>query len=261
MIKITICGIAGRMGHEIINTVNEFSDIKIVAGLEISGHAMVGKKIDEIMVYDDVKKAMVGCDCVVDFTNHKATLALLHLMESIPKPFISGSTGFDKHDFESIKEISRKIPIFIAPNMSLGVNTLYELVKYTSKSLSDFDIEIIETHHKLKKDAPSGTAKAILDVVKVNRPDLKTVTERCGITGERKKEELGIFAVRGGDLIGEHRVMFLGSGEFIELRHYATSRRCFARGALAAVRFMVQKQSGFYTMHDLLKAQAGLTNI
>ena len=128
MIKITICGIAGRMGREIINAAAECTDIKIACGLEMSGHPLVGKSIEDIDVYDDIQTAINQCDCVVDFTNHKAALSVLQYLRSDIHPFISGSTGFNDADINTINEISKNVPVFIAPNMSLGINTLYELV-------------------------------------------------------------------------------------------------------------------------------------
>ncbi len=252
MIRITICGIAGRMGRELIGAAHEYPDIKIAAGLEISGHALIGKAIEDIPVYDDIRTAVRECDCVIDFTNHRAALSTLQYLLSEIRPFVSGSTGFSEKEFDAINEISRRVPVFVAPNMSLGINALYELVRRASGNLPEFDIEIIETHHRSKKDAPSGTAKEMINIIRANRPDIKIVSERNGTTGGRESGEMGVFAIRGGDVVGEHRVLFLGSGEFIELRHYATSRRCFARGALTAARFMIGRKSGLYTMADLL---------
>lgn len=260
MINVTICGIAGKMGREVVQAAAECEDIKISAGLEVSGHHLIGKKLDGIDVFGDVKTAVGNCDCIVDFTNHEVALSILTDVKSDRKPFISGTTGFTDHDIRKIMEVSKKIPVFIAPNMSLGVSTLYDLIEHAVKNIPDFDIEIVETHHRMKKDAPSGTARAIIDLVKANRPELKTIAERRGIIGARRQDEMGVFAIRGGDVVGEHRVLFLGSGEFIELRHFATSRRCFAQGALAAVRFIINRKPGFYTMADLLKTRAGLTN-
>ena len=137
--------------------------------------------------------------------------------------------------------------------MSRGVNHLYNLVKLTATRLADYDIEIVETHHRGKKDAPSGTAKAIARIISEIKPNTKFTYGREGTIGERKRGEVCIHAVRGGDVAGEHRVVFLGEGEFIELRHYATSRRCFAFGALAAVRFVIDKPPGLYSVDDILK--------
>jgi len=252
MIKIVLCGAAGRMGKEIINIVQSLDNIKIVAGIEIKGHRSVGGKISGIQIGDDLLASIDDADCVIDFTNHKATVDYLKKVKDYKKPYVTGTTGFTDEEHEQIKSLSKIFPIFLAPNMSKGVNHLYNLVGSSAGVLSDYDIEIIETHHKDKKDAPSGTAKAIAQIIKSERPDVHFVYGRQGMIGARASEEVCINSVRGGDVVGEHRILFLGDGEFVELRHYATSRRCFASGAIAAVMYIVNKPAGLYGMQDLL---------
>ncbi len=252
MIKIIICGAAGRMGKEIINIVQSLDDIEIISGIESKGHKSVGHKISGIQVGDDVLASIDDADCVVDFTNHSATTSNLLKVKDYKKPYVTGTTGFTEEDREQIKSLSRVMPIFLAPNMSKGVNHLYNLVNTSVNALADYDIEVIETHHRAKKDAPSGTAKAIAQIIKKVRPDVNLIYGREGMIGAKEKSEVCINSVRGGDIAGEHRVLFLGDGEFIELRHYATSRRCFAAGAVAAVKYIINKPAGLYCMQDLL---------
>jgi 4-hydroxy-tetrahydrodipicolinate reductase len=254
MITIILCGAAGRMGREIITAARACDDIKIIAGIEASGNECIGKKISDIAIEDDITKVIQSADCVVDFTNHTATIETLKKIKRYKKPFVTGTTGFSEKEFKDINEVSKEFPLLWSPNMSMGVNYLYTLVKSTTTALLDYDVEIIETHHKAKKDAPSGTAKAIANIVKGVRPETKFTYGREGMIGERKRGEVCIHAVRGGDVAGEHRVLFFGEGEFLELRHYATSRRCFAVGALAAVRFIVDKPPGLYSIQDILKS-------
>jgi 4-hydroxy-tetrahydrodipicolinate reductase len=151
-----------------------------------------------------------------------------------------------------IRRIAEEIPVFLAPNMSRGVNHLYQLVRQTAQKLADFEIEIVETHHRGKKDAPSGTAREIGRIIQEVRPGTRVTYGREGDVGERKKDEVCINSVRGGDIVGEHRILFFSAGEFIELRHYATSRQCFAQGALAAVRYIIKRKPGLFGMNDLL---------
>ncbi|MCX7994971.1 MAG: 4-hydroxy-tetrahydrodipicolinate reductase [candidate division WOR-3 bacterium] len=253
MLKIVVCGAAGRMGREIINLVQKSADIKIIAGVEEKSHPLVNKKIDDIFIHDDLSSMIAEVDCVVEFTNHTATMENLRKSSDYRKPYVIGTTGFSTTEIEEIKEFSKSFPIFLSPNMSLGVNHLLRLVRDTAQILSDYEIEIIETHHRAKRDAPSGTALAIADKIKEARPGINIIYGREGIGEGRKKEEVCISAVRGGDVVGEHRILFFGNGEFLELRHYATSRQCFASGTLEAVKFIVKQKPGLYSMQDLLK--------
>jgi 4-hydroxy-tetrahydrodipicolinate reductase len=252
MIDIILCGAAGRMGREIINFLECVEDIKIIAGVEARGNKFVGGKISGVEITDDILGVVNNARCVVEFTNHTATVAHLKKIKKYKKPCVIGTTGFSKSELEEIKDLSQKFPIFLAPNMSVGVNHLYNLVKSSVKSLPDYEIEVIEAHHHNKVDAPSGTAREIGNIIKKIRPATKFIYGREGHIGERRPEEVAISAVRGGDIVGEHRILFFGDGEFIELRHFATSRRCFASGAIKAVRFILDKPPGQYTISNLL---------
>ena len=253
MIKIIVCGAAGRMGNEIIDIAKTIPDIRVIAGIESAGSKLVGTTIGDVKILGDIHKVIDDADCVVEFTNHESTIENLNRVKDYKKPYVIGTTGFSESELKGINDLAKKFPILLSPNMSLGVNHLYNLIKATVATLPDYDLEIIETHHRAKKDAPSGTAKAIIRIISESRPNTKFIYGREGIIGERKKGEVGINAVRGGDIIGEHRVLFLGDGEFIELRHYATSRRCFASGTIAAIRFIITKGPGLYSIKDLLK--------
>lgn len=253
MLKIVLCGTAGRMGREIINASKRDRHIKIIAGVEEKSNAFVGKMIDDIPVFDDVLKVIEKSDVIVEFTNSKATMENLKKVAKYKKPYCIGTTGFTEKEIEQIRIFSKKFPIFLSPNMSLGVNHLFNLVRNTACVLSEYDIEIVETHHRMKKDAPSGTALAIVNEIKKIMPDLKLLYGRQGLVGERNKKEICISAVRGGDVVGEHRVLFLGQGEFLELRHYATNRQCFAMGTIQAVKFLAKQKPGLYSMVDFLK--------
>jgi 4-hydroxy-tetrahydrodipicolinate reductase len=253
MIKIIICGAAGRMGREIINAAQSSDDIEIVAGIEAQGNKYVASVISNVHITDDILSVINNVDCVVDFTNHKATIDNLQKIKDLKNPHVIGTTGFSDSEYQEIVARSEEFPIFLAPNMSIGVNHLYNLVQSSVEILEDYDIEVIETHHKGKKDAPSGTAKAIAKVINDAKKGTRFIYGREGMIGARKKGEVCINSVRGGDVVGEHRVLFLGDGEFLELRHYATSRRCFAAGTLEAVRYILRKPPGMYSMKDLLK--------
>jgi 4-hydroxy-tetrahydrodipicolinate reductase len=252
MIKILLCGAAGKMGREIITAAADTRDISVVAGVEVNKHALINRSLTGIPITDSVAKYIKRCDCIVDFTTRKASLDNIKAAVTLGKPIVIGTTGFTDREFGRIRQMSKRIPILLAPNMSIGVNHLYRLVDQSVRSLDDFDIEIVETHHRAKKDAPSGTARAIASIVRKNRPGARLVYGRSGLTSGRPSREVCINAVRGGDIVGEHRVLFLGNGEFIELRHFATARACFAHGALAAVRFTVKKKRGLYSMADVL---------
>lgn len=252
MIKLVVCGAAGRMGKEILNAVEESSDIQVIAGIEASNHKSIGKVFGSTKIIDNIESVIEDTDCIVDFTNHKAAMEHLEKVKVYKKPFVTGTTGFSKKELTDIETSAKKFPVFLSPNMSVGINYLYNLVKSSAKVLEDYDIEVIETHHRAKKDAPSGTARAIAKVIKQARPDTTFIYGREGFVGGKNKNEVCINSIRGGDVVGEHRVLFLGDGEFIELRHYATSRRCFAAGTLEAVRFIIGKPPGLYAMKDML---------
>ncbi len=258
MLKLIICGAGGRMGREIIRLAGGYEDIKIIAGVEEEKSQLIGKTIEDVAIHKDILEVIRDCDSVVEFTNPEATIENLRKAAKFRKPYCIGTTGFSGPQIDEIKNFAKDFPIFLSPNMSVGVSHLFNMVRETAEVLKDYDIEIIETHHRHKKDSPSGTAKAIASIIKEVRNDVKFVYGREGIIGERRSNEIGISAVRGGDVVGEHRVMFLGTGEFVEIRHYATNRQCFAYGTILASKFIQKQKSGLYSMADLMKSLSSI---
>jgi 4-hydroxy-tetrahydrodipicolinate reductase len=254
MIGIIVCGAAGRMGQAVIDLARNQGDIEVIAGVEQSKHAMIGKRLHGIEIIDDIAPVLDRANCIVDFTHHESTLRILGAIDAWPVAFVSGTTGFSDEEHAALQRFSEKRPLLWAPNLSPGINHLYRLAEQSAVALPEYDIEIVETHHRQKKDAPSGTAQRIADIVgKVRQPGIAFSHGRKGHIGERDPKTVGIHAVRGGDVVGEHRVLFLGNGEFIELRHYATSRWCFAAGALRAAHWLQGKPAGLYSMDDLFQ--------
>jgi 4-hydroxy-tetrahydrodipicolinate reductase len=210
---------------------------------------------------DDPSESITDCDLVIDFSLRDATRPLAELAEEHGKPMVIGTTGHDTDDREAIEKIGSRIPMVWAGNFSTGVNLLFYLTQQTARVLgpqSGFDPEVIEMHHRLKKDAPSGTADRLLEILKDSRKlgDEDVLHGRSGMIGERKDSEIGSHALRGGDVVGEHTVMFAGIGERIELTHRATDRTIFATGALKAAKWVVSQQPGLYSMQDVLGLQA-----
>ena len=212
--------------------------------------------INGFKVYDGFGKITGKADAVIDFSA-KATLpAVLDYCVKTHTPAVLCATGYDEKDVAAINTASEKVAIFRSANMSLGVNVLIEAVKFAAKRLYDFDIEIIEKHHNKKADAPSGTAIMIKDGIKEVFPDKTEVYGRCGLVGARDKKEIGIHAVRGGTIVGEHQVIFAGDNESLTFTHNAESRDVFAAGAIAAARFITGKDKGLFDMKDLLNENA-----
>lgn len=268
MIKLIVSGACGKMGQRII--ANASSDFKVMGAIEWSGSSCLGKDIGTavglgkemgVQVTDNLKEVIKKCDVIIEFTNPKTTLVHLELAVKSKKAMVIGTTGFSEEQLKKVKKLGNKIPCVLSPNMSLGVNLLFKLAGEAAKILGDeYDIEIVETHHRLKKDAPSGTANKLAQVISesLNR-NLKEVAVygREGIASERKKETIGIMTVRGGDIVGDHTVMYLGTGEKIELSHRATNRDTFAIGALRAAKFVINKPPKLYDMGDVLGLKKG----
>ncbi len=264
MIRLVVAGAAGKMGGRITALTKEYTDLKLVGAFERKGHEAVGKDIGEIVglgkinipLHESLNDIIEIADVVVSFTSPEASLEHLSIAAQKKKAVVIGTTGFSKDALQSIKNISQDVPIVLAPNMSIGVNLLFKILKDIAKVLGDdFDIEIIESHHRLKKDAPSGTAIKMAQVIaeSINRNlDDVAVYSRKGMIGERTKKEIGIQTVRAGDIVGEHTILFGGLGERIEVTHRASSRDTFARGALKAAIWIHNKPAGIYDMMDVL---------
>lgn len=253
MINIGIYGATGRMGQMIMQNLSHDSEAKVSVV-----HAIEEFKtpIDaSIKVTDSIDEFLRHCDVAIDFTIAKGTEALLESVIDMPKPLVIGTTGLIPHQKNLLKEASEKMPILYATNMSLGVAVLNKLVFLASKSLKEFDIEIVEQHHRHKKDAPSGTAMTLGESAASGREldlDKVRVSGRNGLIGERSKDEIAIMALRGGDVVGRHTVGFYNDGEFIELNHTATSRATFAKGAIKAAKWIVGQSNGLYNINDCL---------
>lgn len=205
---------------------------------------------------DDLAKEIGACDVVVDFSHSSATDAICQACLGAGKPLVSGTTGHSHEEHALLEKAAKSLPIVLSPNFSVGVNTLFWLTRRAAELLGkDFDLEIVETHHRLKKDAPSGTARRLAEILcQVRKLDYaKNVAHgREGMMGERPAAEIGVHSIRGGDVVGDHTVTFAGRGERLELAHKASSRETFAVGALRAARWIVGRPPGLYSMEDVL---------
>lgn len=264
MVKAVVTGAAGRMGGKIINLISNSEDINLVGAVEMSGHPIVGRDIGQgsgagkkkVIVSDKLSDCIEQADVVIDFTNHEASLTYLKIAEAKKKAIVIGSTGFTEAEMKQIKELAKNTRCVLTPNMSVGVNVMLKVLEYCAGILKDdYDVEIIEAHHHLKKDAPSGTAMQMAKVIadKLGRDMEKSfVYSRRGLIGERTKKEIGIQTVRAGDIVGDHTVIFGGIGERLEFIHRAHNRDNFAKGAVRAAQWLVHQKNGLYDMQDVL---------
>jgi len=263
--KVAIVGAAGRMGGRLIHAVLEAEGLELTGAVERPGHPQLGQDAGLIAgagelgvkISDDLAATMSGADVLIDFTFPDVTLKNLEICAAQGKMLVSGSTGFTPEQRAAAEKFAAKIPVVLAPNMSVGVNACFKLLKEAAKILGeDFDVEIVELHHNKKKDSPSGTAVRMGEVVanELGR-DYNQVANfhREGICGERSHQEIGMQTVRGGDIVGEHTVYFIGMGERIEISHRAMSRDMFARGATRACKWLNGKVAGIYDMQDVLE--------
>jgi 4-hydroxy-tetrahydrodipicolinate reductase len=262
-LKLAVAGASGRMGRALIDAVLRDAGLALTAALEVKGNPHVGKDAGDlagapcgVKITDDVAKALANCDVLVDFTRPEGTMAHLAACRKQGVRVVIGTTGFSDAQKKNIAEAAREISIALSPNFSVGVNVAFRLLEVAAKALGKgYDVEIVEAHHRHKVDAPSGTALRMGEVVaQALGRDLKqgAIFGREGVTGERKDETIGFATVRGGDLVGEHTVMFIGAGERVEIAHRASSRANFANGALRAARFLISRPSGLYDMADVL---------
>jgi len=266
MIKAVIAGAAGRMGIRIINLLSAAQGIRLFAAVEQKGHPFVGQNAfglagltpggAAVYITDDIVAALNPGDVLIDFTVPEASLDHIKVCANLSKPIVIGTTGFAKEQLEEIRHYANKIPCLLSPNMSIGVNLCFKILAEIARTIGDdYDMEIVEAHHHMKKDAPSGTAMKMAQIIAraVNRNlDEVGVYGRKGIVGERSKKEIGIQAVRAGDIVGDHTVLFAGTGERIEITHRAHSRDTFAAGAIRAAKWIVDRQPGIYDMQDVL---------
>ncbi|MDO9390893.1 MAG: 4-hydroxy-tetrahydrodipicolinate reductase [bacterium] len=254
MINLIICGAAGRMGQAICEAVKESKDYAISALVENRGHPLVGKILCEKApaVVDDLLLVLQTGDVIIDFSTPEATAANAAKAAVMKKPMVIGTTGLDQKHKDIFTEMAKDIPMVVSSNMSIGVNLLYKLAYAAAKKLpKTFDADISETHHRNKKDAPSGTAVRILEEVQRARGG-KPVYQRQTSDQVRQDDEIGMVSLRAGDIVGEHSVIFAGPGEILEISHKAHSRRVFAEGALLAAKFAAKAKPGLYDMQDVL---------
>jgi len=263
-IKIIVCGAGGRMGGRIIACARSEPDLEIAGAVERPGHPGLGRDAGELSgtgnldcpLADSLSGVIGRGDVVIDFSAPEAAVETAAAVAAAGKSLVVGTTGLGPEGEKRLRSAAEGIACVFSPNMSVGVNLLFRLVGETAEALGDaYDVEIVEAHHRLKKDAPSGTAKKIAEIAaSALRRDLDqaAVYGREGLVGERTREEIGIHAVRAGDIVGEHTVIFSAPGERLELVHRAHSRDTFARGALQAARFAAAAGPGFYSMRDVL---------
>lgn len=252
MIKVVVCGALGKMGRTVVDEIAGDPELELAGAVEAPGHPGLGSKLERVEVAADHAAAARLADVVVDFTNPKAALEAVRAAAAAGKPAIVGTTGFTAEELAEMKRAGAGIPLIISPNMSAGVNLLFKVVEDVVRALPDFDVEIVEMHHNKKKDSPSGTAAKLADAIAKARPGASVIHGREGILGPRPRAEIAVHALRGGDVVGEHTIVFAGEGERFELGHRAHSRRTFARGTLRAIRFLHGKKPGLYTMADVL---------
>ncbi len=262
-LRICIAGAAGRMGRTLIDLVREDQRLMLTAALEMPGNPMVGQDASlgmggllGVPVSTDIDAAIAASDVIIDFTRPAGTLAHLAACQRHGRAAVIGTTGFSPAEKARLEAFGAHVPVVFAPNFSVGVNLALDLLATAARVLSEgYDIEIIEAHHRHKVDAPSGTALRMGEVVAeaLGRSlDDCAVYGREGVTGERDPSTIGFATVRGGDIVGDHTVLFAGIGERIEITHKASSRATFARGALRAALFLQGRDAGFYDMHHVL---------
>ena len=262
-LRIAVAGASGRMGRMLIEAVLGAPDLRLHGALDVSGSPALGQdaagflgRDSGVAITDDLTRGLAGADVLIDFTRPAGTLAHLARCGELGVKAVIGTTGFDDAQKAQIGEFARHTAIMTAPNMSIGVNVVFQLLASAARALNEgYDIEIIEAHHRHKVDAPSGTALKMGEIVaQALGRDLKdcAVYAREGVTGERDPSTIGFATVRGGDIVGDHTVLFAGTGERIEITHRSSSRVTYAQGALRAARFLAGKTTGLFGMNDVL---------
>lgn len=264
-VTIAVTGASGRMGHTILNLLSSHLEYTIAGACDIPNATAIGRDIGELLgqkplgirVQSDFTKMLdQKPNAIIDFTSPSASTGFAHIAASRKIPIVIGTTGLSVEQRDEIASCAREIPIILAPNMSIGVNVIFKLVADAAKLLGpDYDLEIVEAHHRLKKDAPSGTAVRIAEILAEStgrRYPNDVRFHREGIIGPRSDREIGMQVIRGGDIVGEHTVLYCGNGERLEISHIATSRETFANGAIRAARWCQGKAPGLYDMQDVL---------
>jgi 4-hydroxy-tetrahydrodipicolinate reductase len=262
-VRVAIAGAGGRMGRALLEAATSTPGVAVVAALDIAGSDWAGRDAGDLVsaargitVETDARPALERSDVLIDFTRPEGTLAHLRACRAAKRSMVIGTTGFAPAGLEEIRAASRDIAIVMAPNMSIGINVTAKLVELAARALGpDYDAEVFEIHHKMKVDAPSGTALMLGGIAAIARGEKLEeagVFGRHGTTGERKPGSIGFSAARGGDVVGDHTVFFAGPGERIEITHRSSSRATYAQGAMRAARFLAGKSPGLYDMDDVL---------
>ena len=262
-LAIAVAGASGRMGRMLVEAITDAPDCRLAGALDVPGSPALGQdaaaflgRTGGVAITSDVAAGLAGAQVLIDFTRPEGTLAHLQACRARGVKAVIGTTGFSEAQKAEIAEHARHIAIVMAPNMSVGVNVVLQLLGTAAKALAQgYDIEVIEAHHRHKVDAPSGTALAMGEAVAAALGrDLKAcaVYGREGVTGERDPSTIGFATVRGGDIVGDHTVLFAGTGERIEITHKSSSRATYAQGSLRAARFLADKPSGLFSMQDVL---------
>jgi len=261
--RIAVTGASGRMGQMLVDAVRAADDCSLSGALDMAGSPAIGTDAGAptggatgVLVTADIKAGLQGAHALIDFTRPQGTLAHLKVCRELGVAAVIGTTGFTEDEKAQIAQIAKDIAIVLAPNMSVGVNVTLKLLEMAAKALSTgYDIEIVEAHHRHKVDAPSGTALKMGEVIATALGrDLKdcAVYAREGVTGERDPSSIGFATIRGGDIVGDHTVLFAGTGERIEISHKSSSRATYAQGSLRAVRFLAGQKTGLFDMFDVL---------
>jgi 4-hydroxy-tetrahydrodipicolinate reductase len=267
VMQVVVAGGTGRMGRALIEAILASDDLRLAGALEVAGSPALGDDAAAlcgapcgVAVSSDIARTVAGADCLIDFTRPEGTQSHLDACLAAGVRMVIGTTGFSGAQLGRIGEAARSIPIVLAPNMAVGVNAVFTLAQAAARILgADYDVEIIEAHHRHKVDAPSGTALKIGQIVAgaLGRElEACAIHGRRGVTGERNRSSIGFHAVRGGDIVGEHTVMFAGTGERVEITVRSTSRMTYALGALRACRFLRDRAPGLYDMQDVLGLRA-----
>lgn len=247
MQKVIINGCFGKMGAVLTRCIQEDKDLDLICGVSQPPFNKCNFK-----VYEKMALVNESCDVIIDFSHHSALDDVLSYALDKKTPLVIATTGYNDEELNKIYDASKIIPIFHSYNMSLGVNVLLKLVKEATKMLSNFDIEVIEKHHNKKVDAPSGTAVMIANAIKDVLPNVENNYGRYGREAKRKENEVGIHAIRGGTIVGQHDVLFAGHDEIVEIKHTAQSKDIFAKGAITAAKYLVDKDPGYYNMDNIL---------
>jgi len=249
MVEVILHGCNGRMGQMLSELISKDEEMKVVAGIEPSGEAK-----NDYPVYKSFDELKETADVIIDFSTASAIDSLLDYCEKTHTPLVLCSTGLSEAQLGRVERLAKVSAVLVSANMSLGINVLLKLLKNVTKTLYEngFDIEIVEKHHNQKLDAPSGTALALADVMKDELDDISYNLDRSKVRKKRERNEIGISAVRGGTIVGEHEVIFAGTDEVIEIKHTAYSRAIFAKGAMSAAKFLSGKSAGKYSMSDVI---------